>query len=72
MRVTEFLARFHEQEADRIPPFPCFQERREQLLKSARSYRQNLSLATLPVAFVDIGPDSLWPVAQVAGGPVMK
>ena len=60
MRVTEFLARFYEQEANRIPSFPCFQERREQMLERAKSYRQNPSLATVPVAFVDIGPDSLW------------
>jgi hypothetical protein len=60
MRVTEFLALYYEQEADRIPPFPCFQERREQMLKRAKSYRQNPSLVTIPVAVVDIGPDSLW------------
>ena len=60
MRVTEFQARFYEQEADKIPPFPCFQERREQMLERAKSYRQNPSLATIPVDDVDIGPDSLW------------
>jgi hypothetical protein len=60
MRVTEFLARFYEQEADRIPPFSCFQERRKQMLERARFYRQNPSLATIPVAVVDISPGSLW------------
>ena len=58
--TSEFLARFYDQEAHRLPPFPDYQQRREEFQELARRYRLNPSAALVTVGKIDMNSESLW------------